>query len=69
MSDASADFEALGMREWPMRHMAVGEVITLAEADFPNASGYVHVYGRSAGKKFQTRRDKANGLLYVKRIK
>lgn len=49
----------------PFAKMNVGQIVEITE-EVLRMQTYAHVYGRSADKKFATR--KVNGVLYVKRI-
>lgn len=49
----------------PFPDMEVDEVVKITE-NIPRMQIYAHVYGRSACKKFITR--KVDGILYVKRV-
>lgn len=49
----------------PFASMELGQVVEVLE-DAERLQPYVHVYGRSSGKKFKTRT--IDGVLYVKRV-
>ena len=49
----------------PFAGMQVGEIVTITD-NVSKMQVYVHVYGRSSGKKFQTRTRESS--LYVKRV-
>lgn len=55
--------------DWPFKKMAVNDVVALDQNEWPNAQMYCHTFARQAGMKFKTRKDRATGKLYVKRIK
>ena len=61
-------FSSIQGRGRPAKHpyakMAVGDIVDIT-GDVHRMQTYAHVYGRSSGKKFATR--KVDGILYVKR--
>ena len=51
--------------KYPYASMDVGDVVDFSE-DIQKMQIYAHVYGRTKGWKFATR--KVDGVLYVKRL-
>lgn len=57
-----------GRVSWPFKDMLVGDVLNIYGDITDRASVMCHVYGKSSGMKFKTRKQK-DGTLSVQRIK
>jgi hypothetical protein len=71
----SSDFDTKpAARKWPFSEMAIGEVVGYDRIDDPlqaqKAQTYCHTYGKSCGKKFETKSIAKDGrpILLIKRI-
>ena len=53
--------------DWPFNKMDIGEIVTIKDHKLIGRGQiYAHLYGRSSGKKFKTK--KVDDILYVKRL-
>ena len=68
MSEITDLSDVDGFYDWPFKTMEVGQIVEIEKSMASRGQSYAHQYGRKYGMKFKTKRRKADGALFVKRV-